>query len=369
MRMKYIFWQNIVSLHQAAFLSALSLKHEVTLVAEKEIAAYRLADGWSIPEMGDVKIIMAPSNNEIEQLLNDNTDAIHIITGIDGFKMPYKTFQMATARRLKVLNMLEPYEWAGIKGLLRWAKYSMLQIRYGKKTDGILAIGALGEKVYRKAGFKASKIFQWGYFTSPPEASPQPSPKGKGEEKPRVLFVGRLDENKNSRLLIKTMEPMMKDVEYLTIVGDGYLRNEIEDMVVEIPNAHYLGNVPNTKVHELMQLHDILVLPSSYDGWGAVVNEALQNGMRVIVSQNCGANVLVDGHTRGEVFYFNEGKNSLSNVLKRWISKGVISQEDREGIISWAEEHISGEKAAEYLEDITNHIYNGTERPVAPWNK
>lgn len=367
--MKYIFWQNIVSLHQAAFLSALSQKHDVILVAEKEIAAYRLADGWNIPEMGNVKIIMAPNDNEIEQLLNENTDAIHIITGIDGFKMPYKAFQMATTRGLKVMNMLEPYEWAGIKGFLRWVKYSMLQIRYGKKIDGILAIGALGEKVYKKAGFKASKLFQWGYFTASPEASPHPSPKGKGEEKPRILFVGRLDENKNSRMLIKTMEPIMKDVDCLTIVGDGVLHDEIEAMVAEIPNAHYLGNVPNTKVHELMQQHDILVLPSNYDGWGAVVNEALQNGMRVIVSENCGANVLVDGKTRGEVFRFRGGQQSLTNILKRWIKKGPLSQEERKEIKTWAEEHISGEKAAEYLEEITNHIYNGAERPVAPWNK
>lgn len=387
--MDFVFWQNIVSLHQSAFLSALSKKHEVTLVAEKEIASYRLADGWNIPEMGNVRIVMAPNDVEINTIINANKEAVHIITGIDGFKMPYKAFKILTARNQKVMNMLESYEWAGIKGFLRWAKYTMLQIRYGRKINGILAMGAIGERVYRSAGFTKSKIFQWGYFTKAMEASPQPSPKGKGEGKPRVLFVGRLDENKNSRLLIKTMEPMMKDVECLTIVGDGVLRQEIDLLAQRInsnierkresqksfplgedigeAHVHILGNVPNEKVHELMRNHDILVLPSNYDGWGAVINEALQNGMRVVVSENCGGNVLVDNKTRGEVFYFEDGERSLSSVLVRWIAKGAISDKEREDIILWAEEHISGKNAAEYLEEIVNHVYNNGVRPVAPW--
>lgn len=367
--MKYIFWQNIVSLHQSAFLSALSEKHDVTLIAEKELEQYRVDDGWGIPEMGNVRIIMAPSIEDIKDILKDNADAVHIFSGIDAYPIVFQAFKMAIAQGLKVLNMLEPYEWAGVKGFLRRVKYTMLRLRYGKKIDGLLAMGQIGVDSYIKAGFKPEKIFQWGYFTKATEASPlAPLPRGEGYNgKPRVLFVGRLDENKNSRLLIKTMEPMMKDVDCLTIVGDGYLHDEIEAMVAQIPNANCLGNVPNTKVHELMQQHDILVLPSNYDGWGAVINEALQNGMRVIVSQNCGGNVLADGVMRGEKFCFREGDKSLENVLKKWIVKGALSSAEREEIKLWSDKHISGENAADYFEGITFHIYCGAERPVAPW--
>lgn len=388
--MNFVFWQNIVSLHQSAFLSALSKKHEVTLVAEKEIASYRLADGWNIPEMGNVRIVMAPNDVEINTIINANKEAVHIITGIDGFKMPYKAFKTLTARNLKVMNMLESYEWAGIKGFLRWTKYTMLQIRYGRKINGILAMGAIGERVYRRAGFPKSKIFQWGYFTKAMEASGSRL-KVYGSRLPKLLFVGRLDENKNSLLLLDTMKPMLDKVECLTFVGDGVLRkslefisqkviSEIEEKEIsqksvplgkDLGEAHIkiMGNVPNEKVHELMRNHDILVLPSNYDGWGAVINEALQNGMRVVVSENCGGNVLVDGKTRGEVFYFEDGERSLSSVLERWITKGAISDKEREDIILWAEEHISGKNAAEYLEEIVNHIYNNGVRPVAPWMK
>lgn len=36
---------------------------------------------------------------------------------------------------------------------------------------------------------------------------------------------------------------------------------------------------------------DYLILPSLYDGWGAVVNEGLQSGCKVLVSKDCGASI------------------------------------------------------------------------------
>lgn len=43
---------------------------------------------------------------------------------------------------------------------------------------------------------------------------------------------------------------------------------------------------------------DVLVLPSQYDNWGLVVNEALAFGCRVLVSERCGAAELVLGRPR-----------------------------------------------------------------------
>jgi len=49
-----------------------------------------------------------------------------------------------------------------------------------------------------------------------------------------------------------------------------------------------------------------LVLPSQYDGWGAVVNEAMQNGLAVIVSDGVRARQIVQEGENG--FHFPVGK-------------------------------------------------------------
>lgn len=43
------------------------------------------------------------------------------------------------------------------------------------------------------------------------------------------------------------------------------------------------------EIPSILSNQDILILPSIYDGWGAVVNEALQSGLYVISSNQCGA--------------------------------------------------------------------------------
>lgn len=52
----------------------------------------------------------------------------------------------------------------------------------------------------------------------------------------------------------------------------------------------FLPSQPMEKVRELMRTHDLFVFPSNgYEGWGAVVSEALEEGMRVLASYECGA--------------------------------------------------------------------------------
>ena len=48
--------------------------------------------------------------------------------------------------------------------------------------------------------------------------------------------------------------------------------------------------VPIEEVRKLMWSHDVYVFSSNgYEGWGAVVSEALEEGMRVIASSDSGA--------------------------------------------------------------------------------
>jgi glycosyltransferase involved in cell wall biosynthesis len=52
--------------------------------------------------------------------------------------------------------------------------------------------------------------------------------------------------------------------------------------------------VPITQVRRLMREHDIYVLSSnSYEGWGAVVSEALEEGMKIIGTHEAGASASI----------------------------------------------------------------------------
>jgi glycosyltransferase involved in cell wall biosynthesis len=110
---------------------------------------------------------------------------------------------------------------------------------------------------------------------------------------------------------------------------------------------------------------DLLILPSQFDGWGAVVNEALMCGVPVICSDQCGAADLLAESWRGSIFR-NASVGSLTQELRAWIKHGPISASERQRIQQWSH-CIEGESVAHYLIDILRHVYEGSARPTAPW--
>lgn len=65
--------------------------------------------------------------------------------------------------------------------------------------------------------------------------------------------------------------------------------------------------MPNAQLNALLCAHDVLILPSIAEPWGLVVEEALAVGLVVLVSQACGARVLVENGVNGFVFEPTDG--------------------------------------------------------------
>ncbi len=102
------------------------------------------------------------------------------------------------------------------------------------------------------------------------------------------LYVGRLVEHKGLTDLISAFcKVENKDVRLL-IVGDGPMRQQIEDVVRDNKKICYAGRLIDKELVENFCAADVLVLPSHVEPWGLVVNEAMAVGLPVIVSDRVG---------------------------------------------------------------------------------
>ena len=63
-----------------------------------------------------------------------------------------------------------------------------------------------------------------------------------------------------------------------------------------------------------MQQSDVLVLPSKYDGWGAVINEAMSSGIAVISSNGVRASKVIKNNVNGLVYDKSDNKK-LSDLI------------------------------------------------------
>ena len=104
----------------------------------------------------------------------------------------------------------------------------------------------------------------------------------------RFLYVGQLIDRKNVTTLIDAYVAMRQESDTLTIVGDGILASDLKNQVWHLgleDSIHFLGHHDQEQVAQDYARADTLVLPSTNEVWGLVVNEALACGLHVVVSK------------------------------------------------------------------------------------
>jgi glycosyltransferase involved in cell wall biosynthesis len=136
-----------------------------------------------------------------------------------------------------------------------------------------------------------------------------------------ILFVGRLVAVKNLPFLLDVVGRLEDPAAVLVAVGDGVLADNLVARAKQLhlqQKVRFVGRKEGAELFSWYAIAQILVLPSTYERYGAVVNEALLGGCRVLCSQRAGAASLVTGDN-GKLFdpYSKEELLScLSDVLK-----------------------------------------------------
>ena len=179
-----------------------------------------------------------------------------------------------------------------------------------------------------RAGAKycLDKMRMWGYFVEPSkyDALPvQESAKTKPREI-RVLWVGRLLNWKRVDAIVRAVgeHANLKRVDdslpkmTLDIYGTGPKEKSLKKMAAKYGDfIRFHPPVPISEVRRLMREHDVYVLASNgYEGWGAVVSEALEEGMKVVGTYEAGSSGTM--LPKSNLFHAGDWKGLL-NILRR----------------------------------------------------
>lgn len=115
---------------------------------------------------------------------------------------------------------------------------------------------------------------------------------GATPEDPVILFCAKLQPWKRPWDLLQAFDKANLANAILVFAGDGPLRSQLEAQALALgiaPRVRFLGFVNQTQLPAIYTSADLMVLPSSYDAFGVVVNEALLCGCPVAASDRVGA--------------------------------------------------------------------------------
>ena len=130
-----------------------------------------------------------------------------------------------------------------------------------------------------------------------------------------LISVGRLDENKNNKTLIKAISLISDKNVQLIICGDGEKKQELITYSDELgiqDKVHFLGNCEN--MIEMYAIADVFVMASYREGLSRSIMEAMASGLPCIVSDIRGNRDLIKNEINGFLVSANDARDFSEKI-------------------------------------------------------
>lgn len=304
---KICIWENIASPHQSFFFEALTDHPDIDLQVRyfERFHEERTTLGWkdnnNLPENEQYVI---PDLNQALASIEDWEERIHVIPGLS-YEFTRELLDRLIEYSVKWIHWSER---SGI-GLARKLHYNVwmfnfLQLLVSKiiKTDyadkinkyaiGVFAQGDLAEQDFVGWGVQKSKI-EHLYYTVDRMKKPETFPEDLEQYSGRRIFmyVGSLDERKGINVLLNSFSKLQNSDDWLLVfVGqdksDGVYMRLATNLGVN--KVVFIGPKPIDTISQYIGSADVFILPTLFDGWGAVLNEAAALGKPMISTDQCG---------------------------------------------------------------------------------
>ena len=222
-------------------------------------------------------------------------------------------------------------------------------------VDGFLAIGSLNRSYYRHYGVPDERLFSMPYavdneFFRTRAAESRHGRAGLRTElglpagAPVILFASKLVARKRAGDLLFAFERLRAGwtgvPPTLVLVGDGPQRPELEARAAGGGVVRFAGFRNQSEMPRFYDLCDVFVLPSEHEPWGLVVNEVMNAGRPVLVSDHvgAGADLVVDGENG---FVFPTGDvaalaRALESVLRDPQRKREMGRRSLDRVAGWS---------------------------------
>lgn len=221
-------------------------------------------------------------------------------------------------------------QWKAVSPRGLWKKYQD-HTRFRNKQVCLLCAGAYVASDFHIVRAYPGKMLKFGYFPETVRYTEKEFRSLKERDgKVHIVWAGRFLPLKHPEFVVRIGEELKKAEEsfHIHMAGGGELEQDIKRQVAEkgLEDCFtFYGYTEPGKVRKIMEKCHIHLFTSNHlEGWGAVVNEAMNSGCAVVASGEAGAiPFLIENGKNGLVYH----KGSYPEFAG--LVKGLVSDQER----------------------------------------
>lgn len=315
----------------------------------------------AIRDQGTVSVTTPLNRGIYERLRGRGREPAFDVLWVHGYGTVNAMHGMLAATSLGIPVLLRAESW--LKDRSRHAaklaaKKAFFKV-LGNLVDGVLPIGSLNAAYWHYyfgtdvPQFAMPYAVDNAYFRlrsleAKPRRAELMEELGIEAGRPVILFASKLKARKRCADLVEAYGRLVDPTAYngalapyLVIVGDGEERARLEQQVREkgLTGVRFCGFRNQSELPRFFDLADVFVLPSEHEPWGLIVNEVMNAGCAVVVSDDAGCqpDLITDG-VEGCVFPVGDVDaltRALGRVLRSPETSQAMGQRGAERIAGW----------------------------------
>lgn len=361
--MKIVFITNYFNHHQSSFAEELNKQTNgnFIFIETTPMDDERKKMGWGFEKIPDYVKKMYISEEMKSECKKNILEADAVIVGSAPFYL--------VKERMKSKKIVFRYSERIYKKKSQLLQFFLRLIKYQyenffNENSFLLCASAYAAYDYNKTFVYKNKSYKWGYFTKLKKYD-DISLLINQKEKKSIIWVARLINLKHPELAIEMADFLKKSGIHfsLKIIGDGEMKKCIIDQIRQRKLEdciEMLGTKSPDEVRRYMEKSEIFIFTSDFnEGWGAVLNEAMNSACAVVVSHAIGAVPFLIENWKNGIIYKQNDKQGLFSAVK-WLllhdnERKSFSKEAYYTILNHWNATIAVERLVKIIQKIQNN--------------
>ena len=362
MTMKIVFISNYLNGHQTEFCKHMSEKKDIEFIFLQTqcMDEERLKLGWALDstKFNYLRELSSMSEKNVKDLIEFADVIILGDSKVDILRYSLKIDVLLLFYRERLFK--KKHIFSKTRYLKLWYKYAF---KYRHYETAVLCASAYASADFEKIRAFKGRKFKWGYFPQFIEYDIDQLMQKKKKNSPvKILWVGRLIGWKRCVDVIELAKKLKQEntAFQLNIVGNGILEEEIKRYINKLNLNDCVsleGSCPQIQVRKYMEQANIFIISSTHEeGWGAVVNEAINSGCVVIGSHAAGAVPFLIENEKNGLIYKCENIESMYACVRKCLDNSEFAQRMGHNAYYTIKDTWNADNAAEKLIHLISHL-------------